>query len=496
MALRSEGPEPVVPGAVLTILRAIAEWRQKQLAVAAGLSDADQLSAYETERTALPLSRARELAAVMGLAPHQLELTIAFLEQGRGAAARHRAGGEGAALAEQIDAFAARIGRTWEDLARTTMEKVLAEASILEARRQAAALLARLRAYGTGERRALVREAAEFQSWALCELVCAESERAAAHDAHAAVELGELAVEIALVAPEEERWRRRLEGYARVFAASAVRVAGTPAAASEDFERALKVWESGAPADPYPLDGSRLLDLEASLRRDQRRVDEALELLDRALAIHANGPAAGRLLLMRAQALEVLGDYEGAVATLRRAAPQIDEKSEPRLAFILRTNLALDLGYLGRAGEGWELLAEARVLGGRLGNRIDLLRVRWVEAILAERMGRTADAEAAFTEVRDGFLALKMPYDAALATVHLAALYLAGGGRAREVKALIARAVPIFEAEEVHVEARKALALFRRAVEEERATIELARQLTAYLERARRDPGLVFASAG
>jgi tetratricopeptide (TPR) repeat protein len=361
-----------------------------------------------------------------------------------------------------------------------------------DARERARRLWERLEPYGTGERQVVVREAPEFQTWALAELLCAESERAAAHDAGAAIALADLAVEIALVAPEEERWRRRLEGHARAFAANALRAASRPGAAAEAFERALEVWESGAPADPYPLDGSRLLDLEASLRRDQRRLDESLALLDRALDAHPTGRDAGRLLIKKAQSLEVLGDYEGAVATLYRAVPELDPEGEPRLAFIQRVNLALDLGYVGRAVEAEDVLAEARALGVRLGNRLDLLRVRWVEGILAGKLGRTTDAMAAFGEVRDGFVGLAMPYDAALATMELAALHAAEGGRAAEVKALAAQAGPIFAAEEVHEEARKAFAVFQRAAAEERVTVELARALAAYLQRARHEPGMRF----
>jgi tetratricopeptide (TPR) repeat protein len=495
MRPRFDGPEIPIPGAVLTILRTVADWRQKQLAVAAGMSESDQISDYETGRTALPLSRVHELAAVMGLPPHQVDATIAYLDEGRAAAARHRAGGAEAAVAAKMEGFAAGVGRSFRDLTRESFAHLLDEARIVETRRQAPALWARLRPHKTGARRALVREVAEFQSWALCELLCAESERTAAHDGEVAIDLGELAVEIAIVAPEEEPWRRRLEGFARAFAANAVRAASRPGAAGEAFDRALQVWESGAPADPYPLDGSRLLDLEASLRRDQRRLDESLALLDRALLVHPAGPAAGRLLIKRAQTQEALGDYEGAVATLRRAAQQIDPESDPRLVFIQRVNLALDLGYLGRAAAGEELLPEARRLAAQLGNRLDLLRVRWVEGLLADRTGRRAGAVAALEEVRDGFVGLRMPYDAALATMQLAVVLFGDGGRAAEVKNLAAQARPIFEDEGVHAEARKALALFRRAAEQERATLEFARRLTAYLECARGVPDLAFVDA-
>ena len=49
-----------------------------------------------------------------------------------------------------------------------------------------------------------------------------------------------------------------------------------------------------------------------------------------------------------------------------------------------------------------------------------------------------------------------------------------------------------FRAQGVHIEARKALALFRRAVELETVNLELVRRLVAFLYRAQHDPELRF----
>jgi hypothetical protein len=199
---------------------------------------------------------------------------------------------------------------------------------------------------------------------------------------------------------------------------------------------------------------------------------------------------------MRAHTLAELGDHQGAIAALRRAEKQVDAESEPRMAMIVRQQLAWNLGSLGHAAEGEKLLAEIRALAARLGNRPDLLHVRWLEGFLAEKRGRCPDAVAAYEEVREGFAGLQMPYDAALATMNLATLYAAEGGRTADVKALAARAAPIFEAEELHAEARKALALFRQAAAEERVTVELVRKLAEYLARARFNPAARFDGGG
>ena len=116
--------------------------------------------------------------------------------------------------------------------------------------------------------------------------------------------------------------------------------------------------------------------------------------------------------------------------------------------------------------------------------------------MVAAGMGRSDEAFAAFAEVRSRFAELGMPYDAALATLQLAVLYAAEGGRSAEVKALAAEAAPIFRAEGIHPEARKALALFARVAAEERVTVELARAVAGFVERARREPGARFEGFG
>jgi hypothetical protein len=54
---------------------------------------------------------------------------------------------------------------------------------------------------------------------------------------------------------------------------------------------------------------------------------------------------------------------------------------------------------------------------------------------------------------------------------------------------------PVFESQGVPEEARKALDLFRRAVEQEAVTPDLACRVVAFLRRAQHDPELRFEEA-
>src|SRR6266436_1294674 len=97
--------------------------------------------------------------------------------------------------------------------------------------------------------------------------------------------------------------------------ANLLRVLGDLKPAETSFAAAKRLWLSGS--DPLGLlDPGRMLDLEASLRRDQRRFDEALERLDEAEAV---GRSPERALIKKGFTLEVMGEYERAIETLLRA---------------------------------------------------------------------------------------------------------------------------------------------------------------------------------
>ena len=81
-----------------------------------------------------------------------------------------------------------------------------------------------------------------------------------------------------------------------------------------------------------------------------------------------------------------------------------------------------------------------------------------------------------------------MGYDAALVSLDLARLF-AQEECTEDLKRLAAELMPIFESRDVHREAIVALLMFQRACEEERLTVDLAREFSAYLRRERRGNG-------
>ncbi|MEA2603377.1 MAG: hypothetical protein QOF89_4369 [Acidobacteriota bacterium] len=133
-------------------------------------------------------------------------------------------------------------------------------------------------------RLAVVQVAEEWQTWALCERICDASIREASRNLDRAAVWARLAREIAERVRGPEEWRNRIQGYAAAHSANVLRVSGDLKAADAVMGEARRLWFAGT--DPAEvLDPGRLLDLEASLRRAQRRLPEALALLDEAVAV-------------------------------------------------------------------------------------------------------------------------------------------------------------------------------------------------------------------
>ena len=354
------------------------------------------------------------------------------------------------------------------------------------ARAEAAEAWAVLEVLADAERREMVEVFPNFRTWAVAVRACEASVRRAAHRADEALELAELALFVAGEIEEEPGFKMRLEGYCRGFVGNARRVGTDFDRADREFACAVDLWKRGHDADPPLLEEWRLLSLEASLRREQQRFPEALELLDQARAASGGDPAAaGQLLLKKSHVLEQVSDFEGALAALDEAGPLLESSGDSNLLFAYRFDIAANLYGLGRFTAAVEWLPRIREMTVAQRSHLHLQRVVWLEARVNAGLGKRAEAEAALEQVRDEFTALGLSYEAALASLDLAVLWLEDG-RAREVRRLAEGLRWIFEAKKIAREALAALTLFCEAARREAATAELARQVIADIERIRR----------
>jgi tetratricopeptide (TPR) repeat protein/DNA-binding XRE family transcriptional regulator len=459
------------PGEALRLMRSLRGWEQETLAAVSGVKLASIKAIEQGRRDPSPKTLGPLLAS-LGFTMATLAEARSFVRSLRDQAASAAAPDLRRELLAQLPPPAAVVRRADGP-------------SALEAsRREAPALWARFRARTEQGQLAIAREAAEFQTSGFVELLCEKSRAAAGDSAARALHLATCAVAAAAAVPAGEGWRSRLGGLASVHLASALRVGGDLSSSDRAFSRAGELWRAGADDDPGLLNAARVLHLEASLRREQRRLPEALALLDQALAIDRWGETP-TLLMGKAKALEELGQHEAAIALLLQLESQLDS-SDRRCLFVVRAQLVGNLCYAERRLEAESRLPELRALAGELGNKLDLLRVDWLQGQVAAGMGRTDEAIGALGRVRAAFMAQGNAYDTALVTLELAEIHAALGNTA-EVKELARESAPVFQAQGVHREAQQALELFRGAAEEDRITADLVHGMVIFLYRSRHD---------
>lgn len=353
---------------------------------------------------------------------------------------------------------------------------------------EAPELVAELAALPFDEQLGQVVEDSRFQTWAVCQILLRKSLEAAFEEPAQAVNLAELGVLVAqrLGPAYDPSWVLDLQARAEACLGNARRVLGELRSAETAFRRAEACMAESSTGNLQVR--AEILDLKASLRRDQKRLDEALHLLEEASSLSVqtgDEHALGTALLKKAKVLEETGELETAVDLLLQAVDKIDPARSERLPVYALHNLVWTLTTAGRHGEAVEMLPRVQDLFRRIARPIDFIRLRWAEGRIAAGLGRRDEAEATFLAVRQEFLRHGMGYDAALVSLDLATLF-AQERRTDELKRLAAEIGPIFESRDVHREALAALVLFREACQEERLTPQLAGEIARTLQRERR----------
>ncbi len=473
--------EPEVPllSRALTALRVLLGWTQERLALAVGV-DPSTIRRLENGKITLTRERLEEFAKLMEAKPGQVEEAIAFAATQ--SADWCREPGDAASdprvvVAEK--ALAAVIAEL-----RAEFESARRDADLAAAKEDAAKRWQMLAPLNRENRRLVVEDCWAFQTPALCRRLCDESERAAARSATDAVGLAQLAFRVVdfLLQPEVQQ---RAEGYACAFVANSHRVANELGTARLSIDRCRERFPYGSGDEMGLFPESRVLDLEASLRRDEGEFGEALSLLDRALAICEPGDRV-RVLLKKADTFELAGEPEKSLAASAEALPGITLAEDgPRLHWLLRFNEVKILLALDRPREAATALPDLRRLGTERGDRLSFLRLRWLEASVSAALGGVKEALVELAAVRRTFAGISFPADAAIVGLHEAEILLRAGqtGRVRE---LVAEMQPIFASLQLKLQALAAVRLFVEAAGRDAATVEMARAAAKALCRAPR----------
>jgi len=350
-----------------------------------------------------------------------------------------------------FDRVAARLGGHLDRVLRETAE--------------ASNLLEELLLLPQERRRERVRSEPRFRLLKLCGRLEAASRAAWGEDPAAAVEMAELAVEVA------ERLDPGVYGKTLVrdacalawaYLGNARRIASDLGGAEEALSQAGRLYRC---FEADLLTQAEILVFQASLRNTQGRFAEAAGLLDHALCLYREAGdrhQEGRTLILKGMVLGDGGDFAAAVESLAEGLPCIDPAAEPRLLLVAHHNLAWHLCDHGKHREAAAALERSRRLYLELGSRMDLVRLRWLEGRIALGLGRPDEAMTALGLARDAFLEQEIGVDAALVSLDLAMAHARQGDTAG-VQRIVSEIVPVFQACRVEPEALASLLLLRDA---------------------------------
>lgn len=370
------------------------------------------------------------------------------------------------------------------------------ERAMAKERSEAPGLMVELTGYPSEQRVLVLKNSPRFHTWGLFELLIERSLETSIRSPAYAEELGLLALHLSNYLDLErygETIIEDLRARAWAYIGNSYRVRSHLEKAEEAFITAYAHLRRGTQDF---LERAVILDLEASLRRDQRRFDQATRLLKRAITIFLQSEQrhrAGRSLVNLSTVHHYAGDPEGGIPLLFQAIPLIDPEQEPRLLICARHNLVDYLAASGRFLEAQRLYRDTRPLYRSFPDAWTQNRRKWVKGKIARGLGQADQAESLFLAARDGFINEGIPYDTALVSLELATLY-AEQRRTADLKRLAEEMVPIFSSLHIHREALAALAYLKQAAKAERATVELVTGVAAYLRRAQHDPSLRFSA--
>jgi tetratricopeptide (TPR) repeat protein len=181
-------------------------------------------------------------------------------------------------------------------------------------------------------------------------------------------------------------------------------------ASEREIGNACELWERGEDPDGT-LDPGRLLELEASLRKDQGKPALALTLLEKAEGL-SRKPAT--VMLKKGLNLARLGEHEAAIQMFGGASLLIPKEGEARLWNVQRFSLAASYCHVRRHEEAAAMIGEVRELASQLGDKLDLIKIGWLEGRIASGLGSRATALRALERAAEQFSERRMLHNVAL----------------------------------------------------------------------------------
>lgn len=373
-----------------------------------------------------------------------------------------------------LDAYSAALD--------AVVARLSGESSQLEAERdQAPSLLREIEGYPLRQQQLIIRNSPRFQGWGFSEYLLEASRSGWTDDPGRSEELALLAFEAAnqlRVDGFRLKVVNDLKAEAWSYVGNCRRIQSELRAARIAFRRAEEYLSQGT---GDTLERARMLDLKASLVRQQGDFATARELLEYALSVYRESGEKrleAKALLGFSKLFSDMGEAELRLPLVLRAGELLKAEGDNYLEIVAKLQTITCLLEMDRATEASARLPELRSLISEYGSRLDRLRLLWLEGKVCQALGQVELAEEAMKQARGGYANVELGYEVALISLDLAALYLETG-RLEEVEQLALEVVPQFAVQQIHSDAFTAIALFEQAARKKRATLALVEEVAS-----------------
>jgi tetratricopeptide (TPR) repeat protein len=333
--------------------------------------------------------------------------------------------------------------------------------------------------------RKIERAQARYRSRAVAELLLEESRRVVRQKPAEARDLAGLVHLVLLWMPGAlgQGWAQELAVRADAWIANTHRVEYDLRAAERKLAEVRATMAREVVGEAVHAE---VASLEASLRVDQGRYEEARRSLDQAAVLYrfeGNSERLARVLIKRALLGGGLKDQQTAVTVLREALDLLARLDQPQLLRESIVNLGLFLVNGGEEREAAVVFAEHEA-ELRAAGMWEWPPVQSIRGRVAFALDDRGGAERLFLAARAELIRRGDAVRAAVASLDLAVLYLAQGKTA-ELRRMARLMGNIFDSAELESEALAAVVLFQKAVAAESVTEAAIRAWRRQLEVTR-----------
>lgn len=301
------------------------------------------------------------------------------------------------------------------------------------------------------------------------------------------------AVQAALSLDEREHEALEVMDYkARAYGelGNALRVSEHYDEAARQFGNAFTFQRQGTGDE---LLKAHLHDLHASFLGTLRKFDHAIYALEIVYEIYlqkGDMHSAGRTLITKAIYTFYAGRPEEALKINQKGRIMLDPQREPGLLVTALHNDLLFLEGCGRFSEAKNLLFKNRSILSSTG-KITRLKLRWAEARIELAMDNLTSAEQGFSEVREEMSAASLGFNASLASLELALVWMRQG-RAEETEEIVYEAAEHFYSLGLHLEVLGAVQLLVDAFQFKKASVLLMQRTVSFIREWEINPDARF----